>query len=73
MSDKWVTITIEERLNALLIQGLLESNGFWVRLQGEALGTIYGLKTGPLGMVKVQVLETDVEQAKKLLKEDKKD
>jgi len=55
MFVEWVTVAVRERLEALFIKSLLEGAGILVRLQGEALGEIYGFNTGPLGLVKVQV------------------
>ncbi len=67
MPDVWVTVATKERIEALMIQGLLTAAGLPVRLQGEALGSIYGLNTGPLGTVAVQVPAEVAGQARAIL------
>lgn len=67
MADAWVTVAIRGRMEALLIRGLLEAAGLPVRLLGEALGSIYGLNTGSLGLIKIQVPEGVAARARDIL------
>ena len=52
---------------ALVIKGLLESNGLPVRLDYEALGSILGLTMDGLGEVKIMVPREMEEEAKEML------
>ncbi len=52
---------------ALVIKGLLESNGIAVRLGYEALGSILGLTTDGLGEVKIMVPREKAEEARALM------
>lgn len=66
--EEWeLVLEAASRLQAEFIRGFLEAAGFLVRLEGEALGTIYGLQTGPLAEVKVFVPKGQVAEAKELL------
>ncbi|GEA15049.1 MAG: hypothetical protein PWR22_753 [Moorella sp. (in: firmicutes)] len=67
MPDGWVTVAVKERVEALMIQGLLAAAGLPVRLLGEPLGNIYGLNIGPLGLVQVQVPAGAAGQARDIL------
>ncbi|QGP92951.1 hypothetical protein MGLY_23440 [Neomoorella glycerini] len=67
MPGGWVTVAVRERVEALMVQGLLEAAGLPVRLLGEALGNIYGFNTGPLGLVQVQVPAEVAGQARDIL------
>jgi len=52
---------------AEMIRGFLEAVGFDVRLEGEALGAIYGLHVGPLAEVRVFVPVGQAAEARELL------
>jgi len=67
MASDWLTIATRNRMEALMIKGLLEASGLPVRLQGEALGELYGFNTGPLGAVQVQVPAEAASQARAIL------
>ncbi|WP_258359358.1 putative signal transducing protein [Moorella sulfitireducens] len=67
MPGEWVTVAVRERIEALMLRGLLAAAGLPVRLLGEALGNIYGLNTGPLGLVQVQVPAEAAGQAREIL------
>jgi len=54
-------------LQAEMIRGFLEAAGFFVRLEGEALGVIYGLQVGPLAEVKVFVPMGQAAEAREVL------
>jgi len=52
---------------ALVVKGLLESNGIQPRLSYEALGSILGLTMDGLGEIKISVPKESYHQAKMLL------
>jgi hypothetical protein len=66
--EEWeMVVEAGSRLQAEIIRGFLEATGFLVRLEGEAIGAIYGLQTGPLAEVKVFVPKGQAAEAKELL------
>jgi len=67
VSPEWVTVAVKERLEALFIQSLLQTEGMLVRLKGETAGNIYVFTTGPLGQVEVQVPAGQTIRAKAIL------
>jgi hypothetical protein len=70
--DSWVEVAISQGwAEALVIKGLLESNGIPVRLGYEALGSILGLTMDGLGEVKVMVPRDKTGEAGKLLSTDR--
>jgi hypothetical protein len=58
----------EGQLEAEIIKGFLEAQGLNVVLSQESVGRTLGLSAGTLGEVMVLVPETQVEDAKNLLK-----
>lgn len=68
--ENWeLVLEAPSRLQAEFVRAFLESAGFLVRLEGEALGAIYGLQVGPLAEVKVFVPKDQVGEARELLNE----
>lgn len=67
MFSAWVTVAVKDRLEALLIQSWLQTEGILVRLKGEAVGNVYVFSTGPLGQVEVQVPEQQALRARAVL------
>ncbi|KYH32564.1 MULTISPECIES: hypothetical protein [Moorella] len=67
MPDGWVTVAVRERVEALMVQGLLAAAGLPVRLVGEALWNIYGFHSGPMGQVQIQVPAEAAGQARDIL------
>jgi len=66
--DSWVEVAISQGwAEALVIKGLLESNGIPVRLGYEALGSILGLTMDGLGEIRVMVPRERQEEALCLL------
>ena len=60
---------IEGPLRAEIARTYLEQAGISVHLQAEAIGSIYGLVTGPLGMVRVFVPAAQAEEAGRIFAE----
>ena len=60
---------IEGPLRAEIARTYLEQAGISVHLQAEAVGSIYGLVTGPLGMVRVLVPAAQAEEAARIFAE----
>ena len=56
-------------LEAEMIKSFLESYGITVFVNQESIGRTYGLSVGPLGLVEVLVLESQIEEATSLLQE----
>ena len=54
---------VEGPLRAEIARTYLEQAGISVYLQGEALGSVYGFTSGPLGAVRVLVPVTQAEEA----------
>jgi len=60
---------IEGPLRAEIARTYLEQAGISVYLQGEALGSIYGFTSGPLGEVRVLVPAAQAEEAARIFGE----
>jgi len=56
-------------LRAEIARTYLEQAGISVHLQGEALGSVYGFTSGPLGEVRVLVPITQAEEAERIFSE----
>jgi hypothetical protein len=54
---------VEGPLRAEIARTYLEQAGISVYLQGEALGSVYGFTSGPLGAVRVLVAAAQAEEA----------
>jgi hypothetical protein len=54
-------------LEADMIRLMLEAAGLHVLTRGESAGAVYGLTVGPLGEVRVLVLESEAQAANDLL------
>jgi hypothetical protein len=57
---------VEGPLRAEIARTYLEQAGIAVHLQGEPLGSIYGLISGPLGAVRIMVPAAQAEEAEKI-------
>jgi hypothetical protein len=55
------------QLDADMIRLMFEAAGLHVLTRGESAGAVYGLTVGPLGEVRVLVLESEVQAANDLL------
>jgi len=60
---------VEGPLRAEIARTYLEQAGITVYLQGEALGSVYGFTSGPLGAVRVLVPAAQAEEAAKIFDE----
>lgn len=60
---------IEGPLRAEIARTYLEQAGITVHLQAESIGSVYGLVTGPLGMVRVFVPAAQAEEAARIFAE----
>jgi hypothetical protein len=60
---------VEGPLRAEIARTYLEQAGISVYLQGEALGTVYGFTSGPLGEVRVLVPAAQAEEATQIFGE----
>ena len=60
---------VEGPLRAEIARTYLEQAGVAVYLQGEALGSVYGFTSGPLGSVRVLVPATQAEEAARIFAE----
>jgi hypothetical protein len=60
---------VEGPLRAEIARTYLEQAGISVYLQGEALGTVYGFTSGPLGEVRVLVPAAQAEEAAEIFGE----
>jgi hypothetical protein len=60
---------VEGPLRAEIARTYLEQAGISVYLQGEALGTVYGFTSGPLGEVRVLVPAAQAEEAAQIFAE----
>ena len=65
-----VVYVATNRMEAEVVRGRLESEDIPVVLSGEALGTVFGLATGPLAQVEVLVPAPLAERAHQILAED---
>ena len=61
--------SVEGPLRAEIARTYLEQAGITVHLQAEAVGSIYGLVTGPLGLVRVFVPAAQAEEAARIFAE----
>ena len=66
VTDWAVALVVTSQLEAEMVKGLLENSGIPARLEGEAIGQIYGLTTGPLAQVKVLVPREALDLARKI-------
>src|SRR5436190_20484644 len=60
---------VEGPLRAEIARTYLEQAGISVHLQGEALGSVYGFTSGPLGEVRVLVPAAQAEEAARIFGE----
>jgi len=60
---------VEGPLRAEIARTYLEQAGISVHLQGEALGSVYGFTSGPLGEVRVLVPAAQAEEAERIFGE----
>ena len=60
---------VEGPLRAEIARTYLEQAGISVYLQGEALGSVYGFTSGPLGSVRVLVPAAQAEEAAQIFGE----
>src|SRR5258708_242984 len=60
---------VEGPLRAEIARTYLEQAGISVYLQGEALGSVYGFTSGPLGEVRVLVPAAQAEEAARIFGE----
>src|SRR5215212_8035113 len=60
---------VEGPLRAEIARTYLEQAGMAVYLQGEALGSVYGFTSGPLGTVRVLVSAAQAEEAAQIFGE----
>jgi len=60
---------VEGPLRAEIARTYLEQAGISVYLQGEALGSVYGFTSGPLGEVRVLVPAAQAEEAARIFAE----
>jgi len=60
---------VEGPLRAEIARTYLEQAGITVFLQGEALGSVYGFTSGPLGAVRVLVPAAQAEEAARIFDE----
>jgi len=60
---------VEGPLRAEIARTYLEQAGISVYLQGEALGSVYGFTSGPLGSVRVLVPAAQAEEAARIFDE----
>ncbi len=70
MTDELVEIdVVAGRLQAEIMRGLLEAQGFHPLLSLEAAGEATGLAVGPLGEVTILVPASEAERAKQLVED----
>jgi hypothetical protein len=68
MVEKWVSLdTVQGRLEAEIIRGMLEAQEIEVQLSQESTAAIYGLGVGPMAEVEIFVREHQLEEATSLL------
>lgn len=60
-------VRVSGAINAEPVLAALRANGIPARMQGEALGSVYGLTLDGLGEVVILVPEEDAERARDLL------
>ena len=68
MSEAWVSVdTVQGRLEAEIVRGMLEAQEIEVQLSQEASAAIYGLGVGPMAEVEIFVRESQRAEAETLL------
>lgn len=68
MGNRWVVVeTVQGELQAEILRGLLEAQGFPVVLSQEGAGRAIGLSVGPLGEVDILVPAENQSDAEKIL------
>jgi hypothetical protein len=68
MSEAWVCVdTLQGRLEAEIVRGMLEAQEIEVQLSQESSAAIYGLGVGPLAEVEIFVREGQRAEAESLL------
>jgi len=72
--DQWkVLCTVNNRIEAEILKGYLESQGIRVFMQEESAGTIYWLSSGPLAEVDLLVSQEQYKEAERVLEVYEKD
>ena len=70
MGEAWVCVdTVQGRLEAEIVRGMLEAQEIEVQLSQEAGAAIYGLGVGPMAEVEVLVRETQRSEAESVLEQ----
>lgn len=68
MSETWVSVdTVQGRLEAEIVRGMLEAQDIEVQLSQEASAAIYGLGVGPMAEVEIFVRASQRTEAETLL------
>jgi len=68
MNKRWVVVeTVQGELQAEILRGFLEAQGFPVLLSQEGAGRAIGLSVGPLGEVEILVPEENQKDAQQIL------
>ena len=68
MQERFVRLdTVEGKLQAEIIRGMLEAQGIETMLSQESAASIYGLGVGPMAEVEILVRPEQLDQARKLL------
>jgi hypothetical protein len=66
--EKWVSLdTVQGRLEAEIIRGMLEAQEIEVHLSQESTAAIYGLGVGPMAAVEIFVREPQLVESRSLL------
>lgn len=68
MQEKFVHLdTVEGKLNAEIIRGMLQAQGIEIMLSQESAASVYGLGVGPMAEVEILVRQDQYDQAQALL------
>jgi hypothetical protein len=68
MQDQYVHLdTVEGKLQAEILRGMLEAHGIETLLSQESAATIYGFGIGPMAEVEILVAPEQLDEARKLL------
>ncbi|MEJ2013334.1 MAG: DUF2007 domain-containing protein [Anaerolineales bacterium] len=68
MQDRFVSLdTVEGKLQAEIIRGMLEARGIETILVQESAAAVYGLGVGPMAEVEILVPREQLEEARKML------
>lgn len=68
VDEEWVLVDkVQGQVQAELLKGLLEAQGFRVWLNQEGAARAYAVAVGSLGLVEILVPSSEVEQAKQVL------